>query len=114
MLNHQIWRRLALLTGLCLASTLVSAGTVAAYPVTPEGEPLYVEGGTPTSSMPPEGVYLPQNAGAEPVSATVVASSGTDWGGVIAVVAGVGLAALAVIAAAVVLANHRRRSADAH
>jgi hypothetical protein len=113
MLNHQIWRRLALLTGLCLVS-LVSTATVAAYPVTPEGEPLYVEGGTPTSSMPPEGVSLPQSSGAEPVSATVVASSGTDWGGVIAVVAGVGLAALAVIAAAVVLANHRRRSAEAH
>jgi hypothetical protein len=113
MLNHHIWRRLALLTGLCLVS-LVSTATVAAYPVTPEGEPLYVEAGTPTSSMPPEGVDLPQNAGAEPVSATVVASSGTDWGGVIAVVAGVGLAALAFTAAAVALANHRRRSADAH
>jgi hypothetical protein len=121
MLIHQIWRRLAVLTGLCLATALVSAATVAAYPVTPEGEPLYLQNGTPPSSVATVSGSVPRAAEAtqqsptpEPVSATVFASSGTEWGSVIAIAAGAGLVVLAAIAAAFVVTNHRRRSAGAH
>jgi hypothetical protein len=114
--------RRAVLAGLFLALGLVSASPVAAYPTTPEGEPLYLEQSVPVAATPVGGT-MPRPAGAAqqtptPGSATeaVYASSGTDWAGV-AVVAGVsvslGLAALALIAVGSLLTS-RRRSARAH
>jgi hypothetical protein len=119
MQTHWIGRRLAVLIGLCLALALGSAAQVAAYPVTPEGEPLYLETGTPTSSMAPEGI-LAQDGGApqsstatDAVPVTDITSSGTDWSPAISIVVVAGLAALALLAAAFVLNGHRRRSAGA-
>lgn len=99
-------RRLAALTGLCVTVALVSASNVAAYPVTPEGEPLYAES-VPTSAPATE---VPGNV----VPITATASNGTDWSAVIAVAAGASVAALAVLAAALILTGLRRRSAGAH
>ena len=47
---HQTGRRLAVLTGLCVALALGAATHVAAYPVTPDGEPLYLDPRAPQSS----------------------------------------------------------------
>jgi hypothetical protein len=116
---HQIRRRLAVLIGLCLALALGSAAQVAAYPATPDGEPLYLETGTPTSSMAPEGI-LPQEGGATQSSiatdaapVTDITSSGTDWSTAISIVVDASLAGLALLAAAFVLNGHRRHSAGA-
>jgi hypothetical protein len=115
-------RRLAALTGLCVALALGAATHVAAYPITPDGEPLYLERGTPQSStVTPRELRDPQrerlaSQPSKPIDglpATIVTSSGTDWSGVF-VVAGATLAALALIAAAFVLSGHRRGSAGAH
>jgi hypothetical protein len=117
--THRTGRRLAVLTGLCLALGLASVAPAAAYPITPEGEPLHLEG-APQSSVTSGGGSLPRAAGTQqslapvPVSETVLASSGTDWGSVIAVAAAAGLAALAVMGGAFALTNHRRRSASAN
>ena len=99
-------RRLATLTGLCATVALVAAGNVAAYPVTPEGEPLYAET-VPTSAPATE---VPGNV----VPITATASNGTEWSAVIPVAAGASIAALAVLAAALILTGLRRRSAGAH
>ena len=116
--------RRAVLAGLFLALGLVSASPVAAYPTTPEGEPLYLDRGAPQSSIvtptPSELADLKRESPAmepskpiDPLPATIVTSSGIDWSGVFFVVAGASLAALALIAAAFVLNGHRR-SAGAH
>ena len=47
---HQTGPRLAVLTGVCMALALGGATHVAAYPVTPDGEPLYLDRGAPRSS----------------------------------------------------------------
>lgn len=99
-------RRLAMFTGLCVTAALVAAGNVAAYPVTPEGEPLYAD--TVSTSAPL--TEVPGNV----VPITATASNGTDWSTVIPVAAGASVAALAVLAAALVLTALRRRSAGAH
>ena len=69
--------------------------------------------------MAPEGLVpetqsaaVPSTA-SDPLPAVTVASDGTDWITVIAVVAGAGLVALAALAA-LVLTGNRRRSAAAH
>ncbi len=117
---HKTARRVAVLTGLCLALALVPAATVGAYPVMPDGEPVHLEGAQPTSATP-VGEPLPRSTGAtqsspmdEPAASTVFASSGTDWSGAVAVASAAGLAALAFLAAGLFLANYRRRSAETH
>ena len=105
--THQSGRRLAALAGLFLA-LLVTAAPVAAYPITPDGEPLHLESPAPTSSMPPEGISP------DPLSATDFASNSTDWSGAISIAAVSALAALAFIAVAFALTGRRRRSAGAH
>ena len=123
MLIHQTTRRLAVLTGLCLALTLVTAATVAAYPVMPDGEPVHlyqarsasVAAVSASSSRAAQATQPSPTR--EPVSPAIVASSGIGSGSVIAVavaVAVAGLAALALIAGSFALTNHRRRSAGAH
>ena len=125
LMTHRNGRRLAVLTGLCVALALGAATHVAAYPITPDGEPLYLDRGAPQSStttpMPNElgdlkreWLAMKSSKPIDPLPATIVTSSGTDWGGVFFVVAGASLAALALIAAAFVLNGHRRRSAGAH
>jgi hypothetical protein len=115
---HQTGPRLAVLTGLCVALALGAATHVAAYPVTPDGEPLYLDRGAPQSSTgtpKPSGFGdLKRDRAVDPLPATIATSSGTDWSRVVSVVAGAGFAALALIAAAFVLNGHRRRSARAH
>ena len=120
---HQTGRRLAVLTGLCVALALGAATHVAAYPVTPDGEPLYLDPRAPQSStvtpiefgdLKRDWVAIKSSRTIDPLPATIVKSSGTDWSGVFFVVAGASLAALALIAAAFVLSGHRRRSAGAY
>lgn len=118
--THQSGRRLAALAGLFLAM-LVTAAPVAAYPITPDGEPLHIESAAPTSSMPPEGIASPNGVGAttqpspatDPLPATHFASTGTDWSGAISIAAVSVVAALALIAVAFTLTGRRRRSAGA-
>ena len=125
LMAHRNGRRLAVLTGLFVALALGAATHVAAYPITPDGEPLYHDRGTPQSStvgpMPNESAVLRRGSPAtrsskpiDPLPATIVTSGGTDWSGVYLVVAGATVAALALVAAAFVLNGHRRRSAGAH
>lgn len=124
LMAHRNGRRLAVLTGLFVALALGAATHVAAYPITPDGEPLF-DRGTPQSStvgpMPNESAVLRRGSPAtrsskpiDPLPATIVTSGGTDWSGVYLVVAGATVAALALVAAAFVLNGHRRRSAGAH
>ena len=121
MTIHQIGRRLAVLTGLCLTLALCSAAQVAAYPVTPDGEPLYLENGAPPSAVTPAAGSSIGNGGAtrsstatDAVPVTDITSNGTDWSTAISIVVVASLAVLALIAAAFVLNGHRRRSAGAH
>jgi hypothetical protein len=122
LITHQPGRRLAALAGLCLALALVTTAPVAAYPITPDGEPLHLESPAPTSSMPPEGIAPPHVVGGttqsstatDPLPATDFASNGTDWNGAISIAAVSVLAALALIAVAFALTGRRRRSAGAH
>jgi hypothetical protein len=122
LITHRNGRRLAVLTGLCVTLALGAATHVAAYPITPDGEPLYLDHGAPQSSTvtPIEFGDLKRDwvrkrsTTIDPLPATIVRSNGTDWSGVILVVAGASLAALALIAAAFVMNGHRRRSAGAH
>lgn len=62
LMAHRNGRRLAVLTGLFVALALGAATHVAAYPITPDGEPLYLDRGTPQSStvgpMPNESAVL--------------------------------------------------------
>jgi hypothetical protein len=125
LIAHQTGRRLAVLTGLCVALTLGAATHVAAYPLTPDGEPLYLDRGAPQSStatpMPNEFADLKRDwlamkssRAVDPQRTTVVTSSGTDSSRMVSVVAGASLAGLALIAVALVLNGHRRRSARAY
>ena len=125
LMTHRNGRQLAVLTGLCLGLALFTAASVAAYPITPDGEPLYLDRGAPQSSIVTptpselgdakrERPAMQPSRAIDPLPATIVTSSGIDWSGVFFVVAGAGLAALALIAAAFVLNGHRRRSAGAH
>ena len=125
LITHRTGRRLAVLTGLCLVLALFTTASVAAYPITPDGEPLYLDRGAPQSSivtptpsefgdLKRERQALPPSKPIDPLPAAIVTSSGTHWNGVFFVVAGASLAALALIAAAFVLNGHRRGSAGAH
>ena len=91
--------------GLCVGLALVTAAPVAAYPITPDGEPLHLESATPTSSMPPDGISP------DPLSATDFASNSTDWSGAISIAA-VSARQQAFIAVAFALTSRRRRSAE--
>lgn len=106
--HHSGRRRRVAFAGLCVGLALVTAAPVAAYPITPDGEPLHLESATPTSSMPPEGISP------DPLSATDFASNSTDWSGAISIAAVSALSALAFIAVAFALTSRRRRSAGAH
>ena len=125
LIAHQTGRRLAVLTGLGAALALGAATHVAAYPVTPDGQPLYFDQGalqsSPATPMPNElgdlkrdWLAMKSSRAVDPLPATIVRSGGTDWSRVVSVVAGASLAGLALIAAALVLNGHRRRSAGAH
>ena len=110
--------RRAVLAGLFLALGLVLASPVAAYPTTPEGEPLYLEQSVPGTATP-VGEAVPSTAGGPQQALPpkpVFATSGTDWAAV-ALAAGIavatGVAALALIAVGSNLTS-RRRSARAH
>ena len=119
--TYQAPRRLALLTALGSMLTLLAAASVAAYPITPDGGPLYMDT-EPARSSPaaPRVQARPLASGAASRSGTnavpiaEVSSKGTDRSSAVAVVAVASLAALAVIAAAFVLTGHRRKSARAH
>ena len=85
---HQTGRRLAVLTGLCVALALGAATHVAAYPVTPDGEPLYLDPRAPQSStvtpiefgdLKRDWVAIKSSRTIDPLPATIVKSSGTDW-----------------------------------
>ena len=117
MLIRKTTLRLAVLTGLCLALTLVTAATVAAYPMMPDGEPVHLYQGrsSPLAAAPASPGRAAQATQPSPrreqASPTIVASSGIRSGSVVAVAAGAGMAALALIAGSFALTNHRRRSA---
>ena len=118
---HQAPRRLAWLTALGSMLALVAAANVAAYPITPDGEPLNLDTGPARSSSvaPPvqpaplgSGAALRSKTNAVPIAE--IASKDTDRSSAIAVLAVASLAALALIAAAFVLTGRRRKSARAH
>jgi hypothetical protein len=111
---HTTGIRLLVLLGLC-GALLVLVGQAAAYPAHPDGEPMYVDSGLLPSTTPSGGVSLSPDTGAPlPSTHLEAASSGTDWGGVAAVVGASVLAVLALVAGAHVLIGYRRRSAEAH
>ena len=106
MLSTQMTRTPAL-TGLSVALALVTAANVAAYPPTPEGDPL--PAGTPVGEPlqlvePGAAPGTPVN---DPLAPSEVSSSGVDWSGLILLSGVAGLAVLAVIAAAVFLTAQR-------
>lgn len=110
--------RLAVVTGLSLALTLVPAVTVAAYPATPDDAPFYsetvpVQAAASTDPLPAPNVGAEVSTASAPMPIAEVASSGPDRDGAIFVAAGAG-AALAGIAAAFALSGHRRASAKAN
>jgi hypothetical protein len=115
--THQAGQRLAVLAALCLTLALMTAANVAAYPITPDGDPLYLGTAPTQQSLAPDPVLEPVDAGAVTPQSTVselspietVSSSAADWSSVISVIAGASLAALAVIAAAFVLTGRRNR-----
>jgi hypothetical protein len=111
--------RLAVVTGLSLALTLVPAATVAAYPATPDDAPFYsepapVQSAASTDPLPAPNVGVAASTASAPMPIAEVASSGSDRDGAIVVAAGASLAALAGIAAAFALSGHRRASAKAN
>lgn len=121
LITHRNGRRLVVLTGLCLGLALFTAASVAAYPITPDGEPLYLDREAPRSSIVTptrsafgdvkrERLATKRSKPIDPLPATIVRTSGTDWSGVFFGVAGASAAALSLIAAAFVLNGHRRRS----
>ena len=125
LMTRRNGRQLAVLSGLCLGLALFTAPSAAAYPITPDGDPLYLDRGAPQSSIvtprPSELADLKRKSPArqpskpiDPLPATIVTSSGIDWSGMFFVVAGASLAALALIAAVFVLSGHRHRSPGAH
>ena len=110
--SRRTGRRPAVLVGLVLVLALVIAPRVAAYPTTPEGEPLHFES-TPTySPMAPEAEQQRPvvSSSAEPVPLAEVALTETDSIDVTAIVAAASLAALALIAAAFARAGRVERS----
>jgi hypothetical protein len=118
--THRARHRLALLTALAAMMTLVATANIAAYPIGPDGEPLYLAPGQ-TPPVPAAGsVQVGQVAADAPspagnaVPIEDVSSSGTNRSDVVAAIGVVLVAALAVVAAARVLAGYRRRSAKAH
>jgi len=121
-ITHHPGHRLAGLVALCSMLAVLTATNAAAYPVGPDGENLYVEAQATQSSLAPDPVLKSVDSGAAvstpsdtaSLPAVEVSSTGTDWGAVLSVLAGAGIAALAVIAAALVLSGIRRRSAAAH
>jgi hypothetical protein len=63
-INHQSRRRFALLSGLCATLALIATSNVAAYPVTPEGEPLYADTGSALAVLTPDaGVPVESSTG---------------------------------------------------
>lgn len=120
MLNTHHGRRIAALTTICASLALVTSATVAAYPVTPEGEPLHLEAGA-TPQLPATGLATSGAASsgstttvpANVVPVQEISSSGTDWiETALTAIAAVALLALAV--AAFTLTGHRRGSARAN
>jgi hypothetical protein len=111
--------RLAVVTGLSLAHTLVPAATVAAYPATPDdaalsSETVPVQSAASTDPLPAPNVGVAVSTTSAPMPTAEVAPSGPDRDGAIFVAAGASLAALAGIAAAFALSGHRRASAKAN
>ena len=118
--THRRRHRLALLTALAAMLTLVAAANVAAYPIGPDGEPLYLAPGK-TPPVPATGSVqsgpVATDAPSRPgnvVPIEDVSSSGTDGSDVVAAIGVVLVAALAVVVVARVLTGYRRRSAKAH
>ena len=118
-ITKQAAQRLAVLVTLCATLALAAASTAAAYPLTPDGEPLHLKAGA-TPSLAPDPVLKPIDwgAGANSTPENVVpiaeiSSSGTDWTAT-ATTAIAALAVLAVASAAFVLTAQRRGSARAH
>lgn len=111
-------RRLVVLTTTCALLSLAAVATVAAYPITPEGEPLHLRAGaTPrlpaaasaSSDATSSGAATSIPANAIPVAE--ISSSGTDWIET-ALTAMAAIALLALAAAALTLTGHRRGSAS--
>jgi len=86
VLTNHTGRRLAALTTICASLALGTAATAAAYPITPEGEPLHLNAGlTPPppavvpgagdSTLAGETASIPVNA----VPLANVSNDGTDW-----------------------------------
>ena len=116
--NH-LGRRLAALTTICASLALGTAATVAAYPITPEGEPLHLNTGAATSPQPAvvpgasdntiragETAPIPANA----VPLADISNDGTDWIETARTVIA-SLAVLALAVAALTMTGHLRGSA---
>ena len=52
--THHSGPRVALLSGICATLALIATANVAAYPVTPEGEPLYGNTGSARAVLTPD------------------------------------------------------------
>ena len=120
MLTTHRGRRLVALTTICASLALVTSATVAAYPITPEGEPLHLEAGAtptlPATASSTSDVTRTGPAPSTPVNAIAVreiSSNGTDWVAT-GLTAMASLALLALAAAAFTLTAHRRGSARAN
>ena len=120
MLSKHLVRRLVALTATCASLALVTSGTVSAYPIGPEGEPLHLETGVmPQLPATGSGTSGAADSGADPsipanaVPVREISSSGTDWTG-IGLTAIASLAVLALATAAVTLTGRRRESARTH
>ena len=110
--------RLVVLTTTCALLSLASVATVAAYPITPEGEPLHLRAGAtprlPATASVSSGATSSDPATSIPANAIPVAdisSRGTDWIET-ALTATAAIAVLALAAAALTLTGHRRGSAS--
>lgn len=118
MFSNRPWRRLVVLTTICASLTLASAATVAAYPITPEGEPLHLEAGvTPTlpAADPATSDVMRSGAATSPpvnaIAVREISSNDTDWVAT-GLTAMASIALLALAAAAFTLTGRRRGSAD--
>ena len=108
--THRPGRRLAVLTTVCATLALIAAANVSAYPVTPEGEPLYPD---PVTAPATEATSTPVAPNAIPIREDDP-SGWMERGTVTSVAAVAVLIALAALAAALVVSGQRRRSAKAH
>ena len=113
--NHR-GLRLAVFTTVCALLTLATVATVAAYPITPEGEPLHLEAGAtpalPGTAVATSVVGRSNPAAPAPVNAVPVeeiSSQDTAWGDE-ALAAMAALAVLVLVVAALRLAGSRRGS----